>query len=566
MRCSNMFTLALALGAVAWLLPACGGAPGSGTTLGPDQKELNNLVDENREFDLEPEKPLSKDNEERVGEPFTVTEVVQTEEGERSVTTTYVEKRDYYSALTHPDKFVLYNVNAAVLWPGNLIQGVSIPSGALSPIPISGPKRQPIQIFMSIVTGSGGDYLENIENPTGSRVFAAMNGIVGQHYGSTPGQSALQISRVYNMQHIMFNLNAGYSVPSTDIAGSFNFNWEEEKERIMVKFAQQYYSLAVDPMQDASDVFSPGVRASELIPFTAPDNPVCYIDSVTFGRLFVFIYESENSEIDLEGKISAAFQGMNKGSADAEAAYRDVVQNSTIKAYSLGGNAQEALDTSTDFSRLKDYLINGAFLSADSPGAPISYTLRYLKNANPVRLNNTLEYHVDMVVPVGEPESEPTESTYKVYFDQINIIAQDDGTWSGGSEGAIGMRLYKFEDGVKEQVFDTGLFEFEGGEIHEGATRRMDENTGNQYFLNVAGNKLVVEAYGYEKELTSQNDFAYSKDLVYGCEARRCGWEIDSDDERDDFQELFFRYETSKRNYFEFGVEFALTIDGTTLQ
>jgi hypothetical protein len=257
---------------------------------------------------------------------------------------------------------------------------------------------------------------------------------------------------------------------------------------------------------------------------------------------------------------------MGKGSADAEAAYQDVVENSTIKAYSLGGNAQHALEASTDFSRLQDYLVNGAFLSADSPGAPISYALRYLKNANPVRMNNTLEYSVDMTVPVGDPTSEPTESTYKIYLDQLTIIEQDDGTLGGNSEGGIGVKLYKFEEGVKQEVYDSGMIEFGQGEIEANVTRSFNQDTGDLEILNVSGNKLIVEAYGYEEESGDDHHFNLSKDLIYTCEARRCGWALRSSDERDTFTEMYFRWEADKRNYIEFKVDLAVTVDGTTLQ
>ncbi len=529
-------------------------------------RQINDLVAQNDEFTLDQEKPLTKDREEQIGDPWTETEVIQNTGGESEVNTTWVTKREYYSALNHPDKFVLYNVNASVLWPGNLIQGNSIAGGVLNPIPITGEARTPINVFISVVTGSGGDYTSSIEQPTGSKVFQAMNDIVGQHYGSTPGQTSLEITRVYNMNHVMFNLNAGYSVPSTEISGALNINWGDEKQRVMVKFAQQYYSIAYDSPQDAEAVFSETVGVDDLAPFTSAANPMCYIDSVTFGRLFLFVYESSSSTMDLEASLNMAFNGMQSGSVEAAGAYQSVTENSTVRAYALGGNTQEALQVATDFTSLSDYLVNGAQLSADSPGAPISYTIRYLKNASIVRMNNTLEYTVDQATPVGPPVTEPTLTSFSVYLDHVMAVDQDDGTLGGGSEGMIGIRVFKFEDGSKTELYDTGLTCVYGqGEFEPNVTRLIQQTLSNQTVKNVSGNKIILQAYGYEDDTSDDHWFWIDKEFVYTYGATGNTWTLSSDEQRDDYQDLYYNHPYGGSQFLEFLLSYALTINGVTL-
>jgi hypothetical protein len=530
-------------------------------------EEIEDLIEENEEFELLPEKSLSIDREVQVEDPWTETEVVEDEEGESEVTTTWQTVREYYSALNHPDKFVLYNVNASVLWPGNLIQGNSISSGVINPIPISGEDRRPMDLFISVVTGGAGGYSATVDEPNGSRVFQAMNEVVGQHYGSTPGQTTLEISRVYNMNHVMFNLNAGYSVPSTEISGALSINWEEKKERVMVKFTQQYYSIAYDSPQNAEDVFSSSVTSEDLEPFTSPSNPVCYIDSVTFGRLFLFVYESNDSSINLEANLNAAFNGIESGNATAEAAYDRVTRSSTVKAYALGGNVEEALQVATDYSSLSNYLLNGAQLSAESPGAPISYTIRYLKSAGIVRMNNTLEYYVDKAVPVGESTSVPTETSSTIYLDHIVGVASDDGGMSGGAEGAFGVKVFKFEDGVKTEIHDTGLVaEYGGGELVAEAQRAINQAVPAHAIKNVVGNKIIIQLYGYEEDPFNDHWFWLEKEFIYTHGVDGNSWRLSTSDPRDNNDTLYFRSEQPDGEFVELALKYSLTIDGITLQ
>lgn len=542
------------------VLGACNEEAGRGP------EDINDLVSENEMFQLEEEKPLTKDREEQVGEEWTETETVQDAEGEREVTTRWSTVRKYYSALNHPDKFVLYNVNASVLWPGNLIQGNSIASGTLNPIPITGEKRKPVDVFISIVTGTGGEYSATVEEPTGSRVFEAMNGIVGQHYGSTPGQTSLEISRVYSMNHVMFNLNAGYSVPSSEISAALNLNWEDQRERVMVKFSQQYFSMAYDTPHDAESLFQNDVQAGDLAPFTDKNNPLCYVDSVTYGRLFLFIYESADTSFDLEANINVAFNGLSQANVEARAAYNEVVQNSSVKVYALGGNVQEALSVATDFGSLRDYLLNGAVLSEDSPGAPISYTMRYLKNASLVRMNNTLEYSVDQARPVAQPTSETTSTEFSLYLDRIQATDQYDGSTGGGSEGVVGFKVFKFEDGTKKEIFDTGLVcEFGQGDFDTGVTCMMDEVVEDQSIQNVAGNKIIIQAYGYEDDVEDDHWFWIDKEYVYTYGPSGNTWQLNSSDGRDSVDDLYFHASHSTDEYIEFFLKYGLTIDGVTL-
>jgi hypothetical protein len=548
-------------------------------------QEINDLINENEEFELEDEKPLSKDSEE-VLDTWEETETINNpdgaEDGQYTSTQSWETTREYYSALNHPDKYVLYNVNADVLWPGNLIQGESIETGALNPIPISGANRTPLTIFMSIVTGSGGAISETIDNPSGSTVFQSMNNIVSQHYGETASAFNLEISEVHNLNQVTFNLNAGYSQPGTDISGAFNFNWSEKKERVMVKFTQQYYSMAIDNPQDAASLFEKGVTADDLAPYTGDGNPMTYIASVTYGRMLVYVYESTNTNFDLEASLNIAIQAIGQGGGGgAEIAYQNVMNNSNVKVFSYGGSAADALAVATNFNNLEDYLVNGGELSAESPGAPISYVIRYLKNANIVRMNNTLEYSVDQSYPVGDPILVPTETTFKFYFDKARLVHHYDGTWGGNEEGQLGFKVGKFEDGAKHWIYNSAEvydWDFTDDKIDEGddiLLERPVPTYGEFTVENIKNNRIIVNMFGYEIDSTNQN-FSEDKDFIFEWDAINNEWNwvldgsywTDSNDDiiaQDSWDEIFFYAETGDDpEHMLVGLDLDITLNGQT--
>lgn len=59
------------------------------------------------------------------------------------------------SAAENPDEFVMLNPLANILWPGSLVQGGSLASGILQPIPVDPSRRQPMTVSLAIVSSAG---------------------------------------------------------------------------------------------------------------------------------------------------------------------------------------------------------------------------------------------------------------------------------------------------------------------------------------------------------------------------------------------------------------------------
>jgi hypothetical protein len=82
--------------------------------------------------------------------------------------------------------------------------------------------------------------------------------------------------------------------------------------------------------------------------------------------------------------------------------YKDILSKSKITAYILGGDAGTAVQTIDSYEALIAFIKNGGNYSRQSPGAPISYKLAYLKDNSPARMSFTTDYDVKDCVRVSQ--------------------------------------------------------------------------------------------------------------------------------------------------------------------
>ncbi|MDR0436980.1 MAG: thiol-activated cytolysin family protein [Bacteroidales bacterium] len=300
------------------------------------------------------------------------------------------------SASENPDNFFMFNPLASVIWPGNLVQGNSIHTGVPTSIPITS-KRQPGTISLAVVSPDGGfnaPSFRTVERMQFSQVNQAMNDILAGFTGNAPAMYNVQISFVNSASHLNFAMNAGYAGSVASVNASFRISWGQERSRMLVKLHQQYFTMVFDDPEGLNGVFTPDITVDDLRPYTGPGNPICYVSSVTYGRVFYLLYESTASKTELESALNIKY-GKSSGSVDA--GYTETMNQTSIHVMQIGGDAASGLPVATkpDLETIRAFLNNGANFSAQSPGAPISYTIKHLTNASLVRMNNTMEYEFE---------------------------------------------------------------------------------------------------------------------------------------------------------------------------
>lgn len=142
---------------------------------------------------------------------------------------------------------------------------------------------------------------------------------------------------------------------------------------------------------------------------------------MTYGRMIIYTIETNYSSTEINAAFEASFAGSSgSGSVD----YTEVFSSSSIKALIIGGSGESAANTVTNPSEVYEYISAGGNYSKDSPGAPLSYKLRYIKNNAVARVVLSSEYFVrscDLAWP-----------KFSIELKSIKCVSCQDGDGSAG--------------------------------------------------------------------------------------------------------------------------------------
>lgn len=301
-----------------------------------------------------------------------------------------VKRTDHYSIVDNPMEFVTLDP-WDILWPGALVQGKSLTGGVPAGVPIY-KKRRPGKIFLSMVSGNEEMDTWYKEIPlNGANVTQAMNELLSKHLDSNPARTAFEIETVSSTEQLALKLGVNLKLWGSKIEQSFGGNWNENKSYVAVKLNQVFFTMSYEgPDGGFKGAFTDDITIEDLKNFTGPDNPICYVNSVSYGRSFIMLYESSASSRSLEIAVKAAFIGQNVNASSTEA---KTFNEAKCKMVQIGGDPVAGLETVFgDFQKLQAFVINGAVVSSTNIGVPISYKLSHLVDNSTVRLSNTLEY------------------------------------------------------------------------------------------------------------------------------------------------------------------------------
>lgn len=262
-----------------------------------------------------------------------------------------------------------------VIYPGALLKGESIPTGEYIGIDAD---RAPITISTSLsnITGKPSIVVDNPNNL--SEVRARINTLLGQEVnGATPAQINLDIAEVYSEEHMSAAIGANYRGATKKISANLDFNSSNYKNTFVLKFIQRYFTLDLNsPGSSPSDLFTNLPNVETL----GSTNPV-YVSSVTYGRMVLYTVESDSSIT----KVKAAFDasvGSLDGTIDLE--HQETINSSNIKALIIGGSGAGAVQAINGPDKVYEFIADGGNYSKDSPGFPLAYKLKFVKQGFPV--------------------------------------------------------------------------------------------------------------------------------------------------------------------------------------
>lgn len=333
-----------------------------------------------------------------------------------------------YSVTKIPEKFVAINPYVDALWPGAIIQGLGLTYGILNPVPLS--DRSPGTITMTLATNSNGQFSKNLPKPSLASATEAISEILSSNIDiATPAKFYYKLNKIYSNEHLSVALGAHLNTPiDLEIQTQLLNENQDRKNRMLVDFTQEYFSIAFSPENKQGNMFLDSVTVDDISPYTGDDNPLTYMSSITYGRKIFLLFESDAKMKDLENAIKASFQGYGFApKAKLARKNKEIMSESHINAYVLGGNAEDALaalddedDMGTTIVNLGNLIKDGANFTQGNPGVPISYTIRHVKDATQLKLAFNTEYTSRDCSPVAQVQN-PSNRRLKVTLDKVDI-------------------------------------------------------------------------------------------------------------------------------------------------
>ena len=314
-------------------------------------------------------------------------------DGDYSCTTqNYSETRQY-------DKIVALSANSESLWPGAIIAGDSVYTGLFTQLVFP---RAPLSASISLQNLSGAKSMQMLRPALSEFREGIGNILAATVTGATPADLYSEIEQVHSEKQLTLALGASVSYAGAKVAASFNWDDKQVMSRYVVQYTQAYYTVDVDQPEDAGGFFDKTVTLADVKAKVGDGNPPVYISSITYGRMVIFTFESHYSGEEMSAALDFAYNGLVDVSGNVSVSYKDIISNSKITAFVLGGSGQDAVQSIDSYDALITFIKNGGNYSKDSPGAPIAYKLAYLKDNSPARLSFTTDYEVKECVRVGQ--------------------------------------------------------------------------------------------------------------------------------------------------------------------
>jgi hypothetical protein len=343
-----------------------------------------------------------------------------------------------YTAESAPQDLATFEPNADVIWPGSLVQGATLQSGAPEPIAV---KRAGGTVLMNLVNAAPGidakSYQVQLAEMTQGNVIDAQNRILANNTGGTPAAFDFSKTEVDSEEELAFAMDANVKWLSGSVGTKLSFTTDKRYSRVLVKLTQRYYTMVYQTPTSLDEILDPSVTAEQLSAYVRPGDPATYISSVTYGRQFYLLVESTASMQDLETSLDVAYEGLANADVNAQATYKTTSSSMIVHAFAVGGGAQAALDgvlaaSDGKLDGLHDFLVAGATIDAKNPGLPLSYEVRSVVDNTLVNVGIASEFVRKTCIPVI-----PNDASMALWLDAQSLpqyqVTTPISTWKGSS-------------------------------------------------------------------------------------------------------------------------------------
>lgn len=319
-------------------------------------------------------------NEERIESILSQEKTTIDEDNGDGTTSRFVCNTETVDLKDGTGRFNLFETNAEVVFPGNLLQGKTLAEPTPSPIVV---ERAGGTISMNINNGNLQSAV-TVDQVKRSTIQEAINQIINTSGEEAPANFTVDIEQVESEEHLAVELGINIRAFRANVSSSFEFSSEKEFNRTLVKLDQSMYTISFDLPTDIGQIFDESVTPEDLEVFVQPDNPATFVSSVTFGRIFYMLIESTSSRQEMNSSINASFSGLAvQGSAGLDINSVSSLQDLKIKVIAYGGPASTSFELigETNIQDIADALGQSSDLRF---ALPISYVVRSVERPDQI--------------------------------------------------------------------------------------------------------------------------------------------------------------------------------------
>ncbi|MFX0557616.1 thiol-activated cytolysin family protein [Maribacter sp. CXY002] len=294
----------------------------------------------------------------------------------------------------------VYNPNATVIWPGNLLQYKSLDNGTPEAIDA---KRAGGSITYDLNVGNP-EATQKVDVVDQGSVNQAMNNIIaGNPENITPADFSLEIVAINSSEELALEMGLKVSTLVSKVNSNFSLDTKVETSSVLVKLKQRYYTMSFVKPNSPDEFFDPSITAEDLAQDVQPGNPATYISSVTYGRIFYMLYESTASAEDMKATLEGSYgAAKNKVTAEVDIQKLNEYNQFTVKVIAYGGDSESTLNAVGEIysgenavSNLKQVVDRLALAGDIRNGKPLSYVVNsVLDPSKTVKTNLATKYSI----------------------------------------------------------------------------------------------------------------------------------------------------------------------------
>ncbi|MEO1076477.1 MAG: thiol-activated cytolysin family protein [Bacteroidota bacterium] len=298
--------------------------------------------------------------------------------------------------------------NPGEIWPGALVEANQ---SLLDGIPqLARFERAPMKLLVDL-PGIGAEGNVIVEDPDQGNVNAAVdealdywltnlassqNNRDGGYVNS--GASTSEVQTAYSSEQVSLDIGLNVAWATGDVESQFSYNASSERQVVFASYKQVFYKVkyVIENGQRPEDVFAPSVSLNQVEATFNSSAPPAYVSEVSYGRIILFKMETSSSYQAAD--VEAAFRyasGASVTDGDLAATYEQILQESSVEVTVLGGNPGDypsAFSSPSPGELAQVIEGENAIFSADNPGEPIAYAVKFLKDDSLAKLGYTTEY------------------------------------------------------------------------------------------------------------------------------------------------------------------------------